>query len=154
MTAWPACLFAETGHRCASTAATCRSGPVTASAVFAVGRERDHVAPWRSTYKINLQAETEVTYLLTTGGHNAGIVSEPGHAGRSFRISTRKTNQRYLDPERFLAEAPRQDGSWWPQWAAWLSDRSGALTTLPPMGAAQAGYPPLGDTPGAYVLVQ
>ena len=122
--------------------------------VFALGTERDHVAPWRSTYKINLQVETEVTYLLTTGGHNAGIVSEPGHAGRSFRISTRKTNQRYLDPERFLAEAPRQDGSWWPQWAAWLGDRSGALTTLPPMGAAQAGYPPLGDAPGAYVLVQ
>ena len=47
--------------------------------VFAVGTERDHVAPWRSTYKINLQIETEVTYVLTTGGHNAGIVSEPGH---------------------------------------------------------------------------
>jgi poly[(R)-3-hydroxyalkanoate] polymerase subunit PhaC len=122
--------------------------------VFAVGTERDHVAPWRSTYKINLQAETEVTYLLTTGGHNAGIVSEPGHAGRSFRISTRRTNQRYLDPERFLAEAPRKDGSWWPQWVAWLSDRSGALTTLPPMGAAQAGYPPLADAPGAYVLME
>ena len=122
--------------------------------VFAVGTERDHVAPWRSTYKINLQAETEVTYLLTTGGHNAGIVSEPGHAGRSFRISIRKTNQHYLDPERFLAEAPRQDGSWWLQWVAWLSDRSGALTTLPPMGAAQAGYPPLGNAPGEYVLVQ
>jgi len=122
--------------------------------LFAVGTERDHVAPWRSTYKINLQAETEVTYLLTTGGHNAGIVSEPGHAGRSFRISIRKTNQHYLDPERFLAEAPRKDGSWWPQWVAWLSDRSGALTTSPPMGAAQAGYPPLGDAPGAYVLVE
>ena len=51
--------------------------------VFAVGTERDHVAPWRSTYKINLQIESEVTYVLTSGGHNAGIVSEPGHAGRA-----------------------------------------------------------------------
>jgi polyhydroxyalkanoate synthase subunit PhaC len=45
--------------------------------VFCVGTTNDHVAPWRSTYKINLQTDAEVTYLLTTGGHNAGIVSEP-----------------------------------------------------------------------------
>ena len=120
--------------------------------IFAVGTERDHVAPWRSTYKINLQVDTEVTYLLTSGGHNAGIVSEPGHAGRSFRISTQKTNHHYLEPERFYAEATSQDGSWWPEWVAWLEHRSGAPSTLPAIGAPQSGYPPLADAPGAYVL--
>ena len=116
--------------------------------VFAVGTERDHIAPWRSTYKVNLQFDTEVTYLLTSGGHNAGIVSEPGHHERSFRIATKKPNDHYLDPDRFFAEALRKDGSWWPEWVAWLSDRSGQPTVLPAMGAS------LGDAPGAYVLEQ
>ena len=122
--------------------------------VFAVGTERDHVAPWRSTYKINLQVESEVTYVLTSGGHNAGIVSEPGHAGRSFRFAVKQADRHYLDPARFLAEASRKEGSWWPQWIAWLSEHSSALTSPPSMGAQQAGYPLLADAPGEYVRME
>jgi polyhydroxyalkanoate synthase subunit PhaC len=120
--------------------------------IFAVGTERDHVAPWRSTYKINLQTEAKVTYLLTSGGHNAGIVSEPGHPGRSFRMNTK--NAHYVDPERFWNEAPRKVGSWWPEWITWLKDHSGMPTAPPSMGAPPARLPPLGDAPGTYVLQQ
>ena len=120
--------------------------------MFAVGTERDHVAPWRSTYKINLQTDTDVTYLLTGGGHNAGIVSEPGRDGRSFQLMTKKANDRYLDPETFLAEAARQEGSWWPAWTDWLAAHSGAPSAPPSIGAE--GYAALGDAPGSYVLQQ
>jgi len=120
--------------------------------VFAVGTLHDHVAPWRSTYKVNLQLDTEVTYLLTTGGHNAGIVSEPGHDGRSFQVLTKAEMDRYLDPDAFLETAPRKQGSWWPEWVGWLSARSGEPVAPPAMGAPQAGYAPLGDAPGSYVL--
>ena len=123
--------------------------------IFAVGTERDHVAPWRSTYKINLQTETEVTYLLTTGGHNVGIVSEMGYAGdRSFRVRKHGPKDHYLDPDRFLIEAPQKEGSWWPEWVSWLEQHSGAMTAPPPMGAREAGLPVLGDAPGSYVLQQ
>jgi polyhydroxyalkanoate synthase len=120
--------------------------------IFAVGTVGDHVSPWRSTYKIHLQTDTEVTYLLTTGGHNAGIVSEPGHEGRSFQVMTKKPDDRYLDPETFIAEAPRKDGSWWPEWVAWLAARSGAPIAPPTVGALPPGYASLGDAPGTYVL--
>jgi poly[(R)-3-hydroxyalkanoate] polymerase subunit PhaC len=120
--------------------------------VFAVGTLRDHVAPWRSTYKINLQTDTDVTYLLTGGGHNAGIVSEPGHDGRSFQVMTKRAHDRYLDPDTFLDAAPRKEGSWWPEWVAWLAAHSDAPVAPPAMGAAQAGYAPLGEAPGSYVL--
>jgi poly[(R)-3-hydroxyalkanoate] polymerase subunit PhaC len=120
--------------------------------IFAVGTMRDHVAPWRSSYKIHLLTDCEVTYLLTTGGHNAGIVSEPGHDGRSFQVKATGADDHYLDPDAFLATAPRKDGSWWPEWVAWLGTHSGALVGPPPMGAAAAGYPELGDAPGTYVM--
>jgi polyhydroxyalkanoate synthase len=120
--------------------------------IFAVGTTRDHVAPWRSTYKIHLLTDTAVTYLLTNGGHNAGIVSEPGHDGRSFQVMTKTSQDRYVDPEAFLAEAPQHEGSWWPALAAWLADHSGAACAPPGMGAEAAGYGPLCDAPGTYVL--
>ncbi|HXF86968.1 MAG TPA: alpha/beta fold hydrolase [Xanthobacteraceae bacterium] len=120
--------------------------------IFAVGTERDHVAPWRSTYKINLLTDTEVTYLLTTGGHNAGIVSEPGHAGRSFRMTTKAADDYYIDPEAFLASAPQKPGSWWPEWVAWLAARSGEPQSPNTLVVDHVDYRPLCNAPGIYVL--
>jgi len=120
--------------------------------IFAVGTERDHVAPWRSTYKIHLLTDTEVTYLLTTGGHNVGIVSEPNGRGRSFRVMTKNASDRYVDPATWLVQAARKQGSWWPEWAAWLNACSGEPALPPGIGAVAAGLAPLGDAPGSYVL--
>jgi polyhydroxyalkanoate synthase subunit PhaC len=123
--------------------------------IFSVGTERDHVAPWRSTYKINLQTETEVTYLLTTGGHNVGIVSEIGYAGaRSFRVRKHGPKDHYIDPDRFLVEARKREGSWWPEWVSWVETHSGPATAPPRMGAPEAGLGALGEAPGSYVLQQ
>ena len=118
------------------------------ASIFAVGTQRDHVAPWRSTYKIHLQADTEVTYLLTTGGHNAGIVSEPEHAGRSFQVMTKAPQDRYLDPDAYLGSAPHNKGSWWPEWVKWLEARSGISVPAPSIVSS------LSDAPGTYVLQQ
>ena len=118
--------------------------------IFAVGTETDHVAPWQSVYKINLLADADVTFLLTSGGHNAGIVSEPGHPNRSFQVMTKLHRERYLDRHSWQAQAPRKDGSWWPEWVAWLTAHSGAPVKPPALGAP--GLPVLADAPGAYVL--
>jgi len=118
--------------------------------IFAVGTERDHVAPWRSVYKINLLGDTDVTFVLTTGGHNAGIVSEPGHPHRRFQVMTKMHRDRYLDRQSWQAQAPRKDGSWWPEWVAWLTAHSGEPVEPPALGTP--ALPPLADAPGAYVL--
>jgi polyhydroxyalkanoate synthase subunit PhaC len=128
--------------------------PVTVSNIrtpmFVVGTEDDHVAPWKSVYKIHLMADTAVTFVLTSGGHNAGIISEPGHENRHFRISTTDIDTPYREDHDWLAEQPVQDGSWWEALAARLNARSAALSVPPPMG--RSGVGPLCDAPGTYVM--
>jgi polyhydroxyalkanoate synthase len=119
--------------------------------IFAVGTVKDHVAPWRSVYKINLLTDSDVTFLLTSGGHNAGIVSEPNHASRSYQVATRTHDEPHLDPEAWARQAPRSQGSWWPEWQRWLERRSGARVAPPEFGNAAAGYPVLDEAPGGYV---
>jgi len=120
--------------------------------VFLVGTERDHVAPWRSAYKFNLLSDTDVTFILTNGGHNAGIVSEPGHPHRHFRSRTKLKEDHYTDPDHWLADTTPVNGSWWPALVAWLEGHSGDAVAPPPMGSAQDGYAPLCDAPGSYVM--
>ena len=130
--------------------------PVTVSDIrvpfFAVGTTKDHVAPWRSVYKLHLLADSDVTFLLTTGGHNAGVVSEPGHKGRSYQVATKKEKERYVDPETWRARTPCKEGSWWPEWQAWLAANSDEDVRPPELGAATAASPPFPEAPGSYVL--
>jgi polyhydroxyalkanoate synthase len=119
--------------------------------IFAVGTEWDHVAPWRSTYKIHLLTDTEITFLLTTGGHNAGIVSEPGANGRSYRVKTKFHDDQFTDPDTWLETATTKPGSWWPEWLAWLEQHSGEKVDPPSTGAPEHGFPPLAAAPGVYV---
>lgn len=124
------------------------------SPVFAVGTETDHVAPWHSVYKLNLLLDTDVTFLLTTGGHNAGIVSEVKGSKHKYRIATRHEQDLYIDPETWRQRMPPHDGSWWPEWVRWLDARSGAPRPPPAMGAPGRGLAALADGPGTYVLQQ
>jgi polyhydroxyalkanoate synthase len=120
--------------------------------MFVVGTTRDHVSPWHSVYKIHLLADNEITFLLTSGGHNAGIVSEPGHKNRSYQVRTKSPTDQYADPDTWVATAPRHEGSWWPEWVSWLEMRSSEPVPPPRMAAPEAGYQVLADAPGVYVL--
>lgn len=117
--------------------------------ILAVGTEDDHVAPWKSVYKIHLMADVPVTFLLASGGHNSGIVSEPGQPNRHFRLATTDSNTPFRDEDDWLAETPPQDGSWWTPLADWLKARSSS-PEMPPVDWHHE--PHLCDAPGTYVL--
>ena len=89
----------------------------------------------RSIYSL----DSDVTFVLTTGGHNAGIVSEPGHRNRSYQITHHKPGDRHPDAETWQSTAPRKEGSWWPAWQAWLVQHSTGQAAPPSLGAPETG---------------
>ncbi|HXV22701.1 MAG TPA: alpha/beta fold hydrolase, partial [Alphaproteobacteria bacterium] len=118
---------------------------------FCVGTVSDHVAPWRSAYKAHLDPTSDVTFVLTSGGHNAGIVSEPNHPGRTYQVRTKRTDDLYVDPDTWQAETPVREGSWWPEWQGWLAQHSTEKVAIPSMGAPGGKYRAIRDAPGVYV---
>ncbi len=119
--------------------------------MFVVGTVRDHVAPWRSAYKIHYQVDADVTFLLASGGHNAGIVAPPDEEGHFYQVKCKPEHAPYVGPDEWLKAAPRTEGSWWPEWTRWLTARSEAPCDPPRMGVGPAGGHSLPDAPGDYV---
>ena len=122
--------------------------------VFCVATERDHVSPWHSVYKIHLLTDTEIEFVLTSGGHNVGIVNPPdgpgAFAGASYRRACRVTGAPYQVPQDWLDAAERHQGSWWLHWQQWLAARSGPPVKPPAMGGGVLQA--LDEAPGRYVL--
>ncbi len=122
--------------------------------MFVVGTETDHVAPWKSVYKVrSLTNSTDYSFLLTSGGHNAGIISGPVHPKRTHRLYRFGADETGLSPEDYLARTEKKPGSWWPVWEQWLVTHSTPERVAPPaMGAPADGFGVVSDAPGTYVL--
>lgn len=116
--------------------------------MLVVGTVRDHVSPWKSVYKIHLLTDTDTTFILAAGGHNAGIVSEPGHPHRSYQIATREHGSDWTEPDEWIATAPMHEGSWWQAMHAWLRERSGKRVAAPSIKPADV----VCNAPGEYVM--
>jgi polyhydroxyalkanoate synthase len=113
--------------------------------LFVVGAVQDHVAPWRSVFRIHQLVDDELTFVLTAGGHNVGIVNPPGDPRSSFRIAVWRPGERLLTPDDWVeATAPRA-GSWWLAWRDWLRAHSSSRRVRPRL------LPALAQAPGSYV---
>ncbi len=119
--------------------------------LFAVGTETDHVAPWRSVYKVRaLTRSPDYTFLLTSGGHNAGIVCGPVHPKRRHRVLALSNTTEQVSAEEYLKRAALHEGSWWPTWAQWLRAHS-SQAQVPARTVRVDGQVPAEDAPGSYV---
>jgi polyhydroxyalkanoate synthase len=96
-------------------------GGITAPAYVLAGRE-DHISPWRTAFAATRLFSGPVRFVLAPSGHAGSIVSPPGRA-RGYWTNTRRVK----DPEAWLRQAGRQDGSWWEDWSRWLAPLSGPM---------------------------
>jgi polyhydroxyalkanoate synthase len=119
--------------------------------IFAVGTETDHIAPWKSVYKTQLFTDSDLTFVLTSGGHNSGIVNPPDPGRGHHRVSHRPAGALYVGPDTWFAQNAPQPGSWWPAWSTWLGEKTSGSSAPPSMGAPKSGLVPLVPAPGTYV---
>jgi polyhydroxyalkanoate synthase len=107
----------------------------------------DHITPWQNCYRSTQLLGGESRFILSTSGHIAALVNPPGNPKASYQAN--KENP--ADPQEWLRTAHTEQGSWWPDYLAWLGERCGADKPAPhELGGG--GLPPLIDAPGTYVF--
>jgi polyhydroxyalkanoate synthase len=114
---------------------------------YVVAGIADHITPWQSCYRSGGLLGGDVRFTLSTSGHIAAIVNPPGNPRSSYRVNDAAP----ADPQEWLAGAATESGSWWPDFAAWLSRRSGPDKRAPKKLGGK-GLPPLVEAPGTYVF--
>ncbi len=121
---------------------------ITLPAYILASRE-DHIVPWKTAYQSTQLLRGEIKFVLAASGHIAGVINPAAKNRRNYWTSNVITPQ----AGDWLAAATSRAGSWWPDWAAWLAERSGAQVPAP-VAQGNAGYRPLEPAPGRYVRVR
>jgi polyhydroxyalkanoate synthase len=115
--------------------------------VYAVAAIEDHIAPWRSVYKMTQLFGGDVRFRLGHSGHIAGVINAPAAAKGNYW----EVDRNPPSADEWLAAARKHPGSWWPDWLEWIAQRSGERIPAPAAGGSEA-HPPLAPAPGTYVL--
>jgi polyhydroxyalkanoate synthase len=117
---------------------------------YCVATAEDHIAPWRPVYAMTRAFGGDTVFRLGASGHIAGIISPPSKKKAVWWGPPAGTPNPPV-PDDWLAAAPKHEGSWWPDWTAWLDERSPERTASPGT-TGSVDLPPLADAPGTYVL--
>jgi polyhydroxyalkanoate synthase len=114
---------------------------------YVIAGVADHICPWQSCYRSTQLLGGNAKFVLSTSGHIASMVNPPGNPKATFQTATSNP----ADPRDWLAEATTVTGSWWPDYASWLAERSGGQKKAP-RSLGRRAFPVLCAAPGTYVL--
>jgi poly[(R)-3-hydroxyalkanoate] polymerase subunit PhaC len=114
--------------------------------LYIVAAINDHIVPWTSSYQTIKHVSGDTRFVLSSGGHIAGIVNPP--SPKAWYLTA---DRNPLSSDEWRAAAQRQQGSWWDDWAWWAGERAGGHISPPPVGSDR--HPILGDAPGEYIRI-
>jgi polyhydroxyalkanoate synthase len=116
---------------------------------YVYASREDHIVPWRSAYRTTALLGGDVSFVLGSSGHIAGVVNPPQSKKRVYWTNDLITD----DPDDWLARTETLAGSWWPHWYAWITEHGGGMRAAP-QRAGSAEHRVLGPSPGRYVAEQ
>ncbi len=120
---------------------------------FIYASREDHIVPWTSAFAstaiLNHKKPSNNRFVLGASGHIAGVINPPAKNKRSYW-----TNDKIgADPAGWLAGAKEHPGSWWGDWAGFLSKHAGKQISAP-RKPGNTSYPAIEPAPGRYVKVK
>ena len=116
--------------------------------VYNLAAREDHIAPLASVFRLGRYFGGKTRLVVSGSGHIAGVVNPP--EANKYQYWTNEKGAATL--EEWLAGAAETPGSWWPDWAKWIADKSGPKITAPTPGSGKLKV--IEDAPGSYVKVK
>jgi polyhydroxyalkanoate synthase subunit PhaC len=110
---------------------------------YLVAGSADHITPWQNCYRTAALLGGDARFVLSTSGHIAALVNPPTNPKASYQTN----EENAVDPQQWQATAQIHQGSWWPDYSAWLADRCGPTVTAPDLIGE-----PIAPAPGTYVF--
>ena len=125
--------------------------PIDASEIscdsYHVGGMTDHITPWAGCYRTTQILGGKSQFVLCSSGHIQTLIASLDNPKLAYYSSALTPP----DPDSWLEDATRHEGSWWPHWARWLGERSGELREAPSALGNQQ-HPAADPAPGRYVM--
>ena len=118
--------------------------------LYLLASREDHIVPWKAAYHSKDLIGENARFVLAASGHVAGVINPPARNKRSHWLNDNLNDNLDADPEHWFDGAQEKQGSWWPDWDAWMKHHS--TGTVPaPIQLGNAKYPPIEPAPGRYV---
>lgn len=114
--------------------------------VYLLASREDHIVPWKTAYLTKDLIGGDARFVLAASGHVAGVINPPARNKRSHWLN----DELVSDPQAWFDNAQQQQGSWWPDWNAWMKQHSNGIIPAPTQ-QGNAPYHPIEPAPGRYV---
>jgi polyhydroxyalkanoate synthase len=116
--------------------------------LYFVSAMEDHIAPWKATYAGTQLTSGKVRFVLSGSGHIAGMINPPAANKYGYWTSEK------LPPtaDAWLAAAKQHEGSWWTDWAKWITAYRGR--EVPARVPGKGKLKVIEAAPGTYARIR